>query len=54
MNARPKNRREAERYLEAANKNYIKARNEKDAAKAAEYSTEIKELHDWLAEHGRN
>lgn len=54
MNARPRNRREAERYLDAANKNYVKARREKNQDDMTKYSTEIKELHDWLGEHGRD
>ncbi|WXW92523.1 hypothetical protein SEA_ENYGMA_30 [Streptomyces phage Enygma] len=49
---RPKNIQEANRILEAANKNYVKARREnrgRDATKQAEI---IKAMHDWLSENG--
>ncbi|AXH69559.1 hypothetical protein HWB79_gp032 [Streptomyces phage LukeCage] len=49
---RPKNLKEANRILEAAQKSYMRARREKNHAEATKQSDIIKAMHDWLAENG--
>ncbi|AXH67227.1 hypothetical protein SEA_WOFFORD_30 [Streptomyces phage Wofford] len=49
---RPKNVKEANRILEAANKSYLRARKEKNEKEASSQAVIIKAMHDWLSENG--